>query len=334
MELDCAGEASGIMLATQGLIFRVADSVINKPKDRGITSIGQGCQGLFVDQCQFLSNEQSMPAQNRTTIALNVNANDAKIRNNRIVRFAHFAVIAGTGNIILGNHFFQGDSETLGVRKAGIIFSATNARTLMTGNYIDNAFIEWSNEHDAEPGFLSEFSFGGLTVTGNIFVSSNVAPWFRWFVITPRGSGHFINGLSITNNAFRTLNGNIDRVEMVDTTHATLDYTRFRNLVFEANTFNGISQITNSPVMVEHTQNTAADTWVVDAAAFLPFASRARNVQSIVAEGQITNASNVAQYVMPYVQVEQGAQNAQVHLRWPTPVKGLMHVTLRCDNPV
>ena len=334
MELDCAGVSSGIMLATQGLIFRVADSVINKPKDRGITSIGEGCQGLFVDQCQFLSNEQAMPAQNRTTIAMNVNANDAKIRNNRIVRFAHFAVIAGTGNIILGNHFFQGDSETLGVRKAGIIFSATNARTLMTGNYIDNAFIEWSNEHDAEPGFLAEFSFGGLTVTGNIFVSSNVAPWFRWFVITPRGAGHFINGLSITNNAFRTLNGNIDRVEMVDTTHATLDYTRFRNLVFEANTFNGISQITNSPVMVEHTQNTAADTWVVDASAFLPFASRARNVQSMVAEGAITNASNVAQYVMPYVQVEQGAQNALVHLRWPTPVKGLMHVTLRCDNPV
>lgn len=86
---------------------------------------------------------------------------------------------------------------------------------------------------------------------------------------------------------------------MVDTTHSTLDYSRFRNLVFEANTFNGVNQITVSPVMVEHTQNTAADTWVVDAAAFLPFASRARNVQSLVAEGQITNASKVAQYVMP-----------------------------------
>lgn len=334
LELDCAGHASGIMLATQGLIFRIADSVVNKPKDRGITSIGEGCQGLFVDQCQFLSNEQSLPAQSRTSIAINVNANDAKIRNNRIVRFAHFAVIAGTGNIILGNHFFQGDTETLGVRKAGIIFSATNTRTLMTGNYIDNAFIEWSNEHDAEPAFLSEFSFGGLTVTGNIFVASNVAPWFRWFVITPRGAGHFVNGLSITNNAFRTINGNIDRVEMADTTHALLDYTRFRNVAFEANTFNGIDQITSSPVMVEHTQNTASDTWVVDASAFLPFASRARNVQSFVAEGQITNASNVAQYAMPYVQVEQGAQNSQIHLRWPTAVKGLMHVTLRCDNPV
>jgi hypothetical protein len=334
MELDCAGVSSGVMLAKQGLTFRVADSVVNKPKDRGITSIGEGCQGIFIDQCQFLSNEQPLPAQNRTTIAMNVNANDAKIRNNRAVRFAHFAVIAGTGNILLGNHFFQGDDETAGVRRAGIIFTSTNLKTLMTGNYVDNSFIEWSNEHDADPAFLSEFSFGGLTLTGNIFTVNDVAPWFRFFVITPRGAGHFINGLSITDNAFRTINTTIDRVEMVDTTHATLDYARFRNLVFDANTFNGVTQLTTSPVMVEHTQNTAADTWVVDASAFLPFASRARNVQSLVAEGAITTATNVPQYVMPYVQVEQGAQNAFVHLRWPTPVKGLMHVTLRCDNPV
>ena len=263
-----------------------------------------------------------------------MNANDAKIRNNRIVRFAHFAVICGTGNILLGNHFFQGDGETAGIRRAGIVFTATNLRTLMTGNYIDNCFIEWSNEHDADPAFVSELSYGGLTMTGNIFTASNVAAWFRWLVITPRGAGHFVNGLSISNNAFRTLNGNIDRMEMVDTTYATLDYTRFRNLVFEANTYNGVNQSTVSPVMVEHTQNTAADTWAVDASAFLPFASRARNVQSLVAEGQITNASNAAQYVMPYVQVEQGAQNALVNLRWPTPVKGVMQVTVRCDNPV
>ena len=119
---------------------------------------------------------------------------------------------------------------------------------------------------------------------------------------------------------------------MVDTTVAGLDYTRFRNITFDANTYNGVSQLTVSPVMIEHSQNTAADTWVVDATAYLPFASRSRNVQSLVAEGPITNASNVAQYVMPYVQVEQGAQNKLVNLRWPTPVKGLMQVTVRCDN--
>ena len=334
IELDCAGIASAIMLARQGVNFRIGDSVIGKPKDRGITSIGEGCASLSVEQCEFLSNEFSLPAQNRTTIAMNVNANDAKIRNNRVVRFAHFAVICGTGNLLIGNHFFQGDSETAGVRRAGIIFTSSNVKSLMTGNYIDNSFIEWSNEHDAEPSFLNEFSFGGLTLTGNIFTVNDVAPWFRWLVITPRGPGHFINGLSVSNNVFRTLNGTIDRVEAADNTFAALDTARFRNVIFDANTYNGVAQITASPVMVEHTQNTAADTWVVDASAFLPFASRARNVQSLVVEGAVINASNVAQYVMPYVQVEQGVQSTLVHLRWPTPVKGLVHATVRCDNPI
>ncbi|MBC7676165.1 MAG: hypothetical protein H7173_08975 [Rhodoferax sp.] len=334
MEFDCAGIASAILLAKQGTTFRIGDTIIDQPKDRGITSIGDACASISVEQCEFRSNEFSLPAQNRTTIAMNINGNDAKIRNNRVVRFAHFAVIGGTGNILIGNHFFQGDGETAGVRRAGIIFTSSNVKSLMTGNYIDNSFIEWSNEHDAEPAFLSEFSFGGLTLSGNVFTVNDVAPWFRFLVITPRGSGHFVNGLSVSNNVFRVLNGTIDRVEMVDTTFATLDYTRFRNIAFDANTYNGVTQMTVSPVMVEHTQNTAADTWVVDASAYLPFASRARNVQSLVAEGPVTNTSNAAQYVMPYVQVEQGAQNALVNLRWPTPVKGLMQVTIRCDNPV
>lgn len=334
MEFDCAGLASGILLAKQGTTFRLGDTIIDKPKDRGMTSIGEGCASLSVEQCEFRSNEFSLAAQNRTTIAMNVNANDVKLRNNRVVRFAHFAVISGSGHILIGNHFFQGDGETAGVRRAGIIFTSPNVKSLMTGNYIDNSFIELTNEHDAEPAFLNEFSFGGLTLTGNVFTVNDVAPWFRWLVITPRGSGHFVQGLSVTNNVFRTLNGTIDRVESVDTTYATLDYTRFRNVIFEANSFNGVDQLSVSPVMIEHTQNTAADTWVVDGSAYLPFASRSRNVQSLVAEGAITNASNVAQYVMPYVQVEQGTQNRLVNLRWPTPVKGLMQVTLRCDNPV
>ena len=71
------------MLAKNGLTFRVADCVFTGPKDRGITSIGLGCAGMIVDQCQFLSNEQAIAAQNRSTIALNVNGNDAKLRRAR-----------------------------------------------------------------------------------------------------------------------------------------------------------------------------------------------------------------------------------------------------------
>ncbi|MGC5198666.1 hypothetical protein, partial [Aphanothece microscopica] len=143
----------------------------------------------------------------------------------------------------------------------------------------------------------------------------------------------FINGFSMCDNVFRTVNTNIDRIEGVDATQAGLDFARFRNIVVEANTFNGITQITQSPVTVEHAQNTASNTWVINAAAFLPFGSRARNVQSIVAEGAITTAGGAAVGEMPWVQVEQGAGGTLAHLRWSQALRGQVKVTLRCDNP-
>ena len=333
-EFLCNSAASAIMLATSGETFRVADCLINKPKDRGITSTGYGCQDLMVDQCQFFSSEQALAAQNRTTIAFNINANDAKIRNNRASRFAHFGVMAGTGHIILGNHFFGGDEDAAGIRRAGLVLTTPNLKSFITGNYIDNHFIELSNEHDDQPGFSAEFSFGGLTLTGNIFVAMNMAPWFRWIVITPRGAGHFVNGLTVTSNVFRAVNGTVDRVDLVDETYAALDYNSFRNVIFEHNSFNAIAQETASPLLVEHVQNTAADTWVVDGSAYLPFAARARNVMSVVAEGPITNAANVTQWVTNHVLVEQGPSDNQIQVKWPSAVKGKVQVVLRCDNPL
>ncbi|WP_045386968.1 glycosyl hydrolase family 28-related protein [Falsirhodobacter sp. alg1] len=332
MEIQCNGLASAIMLPTAGTVFRIAQSVINAPLDRAITSIGTGCQGLMVDETQLLSNEQDIKAADRTTIALNVNSNDVKLRDNRIVRFAHFAVMNGSGHMFIGNHFFQGDGETAGSRRAGIVLTELNVKTLITGNYIDNCFIEWSNEHDPTPKFDTDFSYGGLTVTGNIFMASGAGTFFRWFVITPRGSGHFVNGLSVVGNAFRTVNCTVDRVDMVDETYASLDYSRFRNTVFESNTFNGITQSTFSPVMLEQVQNTASATWTLDAGDYLPFGAWARNVQSVVIEGAVTDAKNAVQAPSPWVEVERGSNKTQVNLRWMTAVKGVAQVTVRCDN--
>ena len=333
LDLNCNGLCSGVMLPRIGLTLRIGDCVFNRPKDRGITSIGSGCQGLIVDGCQFWSNEQPMLAQDRTTIALNVNANDTKIRSNRVVRFAHFMVANGGGHLISGNHFFQGDTAAAGIRRAGLIITQTNPRLTFTGNYVDNCFIEWSNEHDANPSFTTGFSHGNMAIVANHFFASDVAPWFRWIVIAPKGSGHFIQGLSVSDNTFRTVNGFVDRVEAVDSTNGTLDFGRFRNVNFGSNAFNGVSQIVMNPLTILHTQNTESATWVVDAGAFMPFGARVRNTQSLVADGAITNASNVAQYVMPYVQNEQGSSRNLAHLRWPTAVKGKMLATIRCDNP-
>lgn len=334
VELVCNGQASGIMLARGGLIFQVENCIFNRPRDRGITSIGTGCSGLFVDRCQFWSNEQAIPAQNRTTIALNVNGSDAKIRDNRVVRFAHFAVVAGTGYMFIGNHFFQGDDYSVGTRRAGIVFTATHARSLVTGNYVDNCFLEWSNEHDASPSFDTGYSFSGLTIGNNIFMATGVGTSFRWLVLTPRGGGHFLNGVSISDNAFRSVGVTIDRVDGVDTTFAGLDYGRFRNVTMQGNTFHGVTQAAVNPLVMEHVQNTAADTWVVDTGGYLPFGARARNVTALMPEEAVTNANSAAQFVLPYSQVEQGTAQRAVNLRWPTAVKGRVNITICCDNPM
>jgi hypothetical protein len=333
IEFQCNGVASGIMLAPAGETFNMRDCYVSRPRDRGITSIGTGCQDLLVDRCHFNSNEMALRAQDRTSIAINVNANDTKIRDNRIVRFRHFAVMKGNGHLLVGNHWFQGDEEASGVRLAGLVLAETNVATTITGNYIDNSFIEWTNEYEADPDFGVQYSFGGLTITGNIFLAINVAPWFSWLVVKPYGNGHFIQGLNVTSNVFKCINGNVDRVEKVDTTYAGLDYSRMRNITFEANTFNAVTQTTVNPVMVQHDQTGTAGAWQVDASGYLPFGGWARNVEAIVAEGMITGPAGERRTDMPYAGVEQGATKQLVTVNWATVSKGRVHVKVRMDNP-
>jgi hypothetical protein len=300
VEFLCDGTASGIMLAKEGLTFHLRDCFINKPRDRGLTSSGGGCQGMMIDRCQIVSNEQNLPVEDRTTVGFNANANDVKIRDNRAVRFKHFAVLTGTGNLITGNHWFHGDNTGLGVRKAGIVFTTPNCKSVVTGNYIDNNFIEWTNEHDATPELGAQYSFGGLTITGNIFTAADVAPWFTWIVVKPYGSGHYIHGFSVTGNVFRAIGGSVDRVESVDTAFADLDHGRARTIVFAANTFTAVNNIAVNPVSVVHAQATAAQTWVVEAAPYLPFGGRARNVEAVCPDGKLTDANGVAVFELPY----------------------------------
>lgn len=334
VEFNCLGLASGVNMASSGSVFRFDNCTFNRPKDRGITSTGTGCQGMYVDYCQFLSNEQALAAQDRTTIAMNVQANDVKIRNNRIVRFRHFAVMNGTSHMIYNNHFFQGDDQTAGVRLAGLIFTQTNVATVMQGNYVDNCFIEWGNEHDPMPEFNNEFSFGGLNLIGNIFIASDVSAAFRWLVVKPYGPGHFLNGFSMVNNTFRVFNAVVGRVEKVDSTFSSLDFARSRDVRVEGNTFNQVSQSISNPIVALHSQNTAAETWTVDASAFIPFGGRIRMVEAVQPEGNLQTAANANRYISATAFPGQGPEANRVQLRWGEAVKGRAVVTMRMDVPV
>jgi hypothetical protein len=334
IEFQCGGLGSGIMLCASGETFQVRDCFVTRPKDRGITSIGRGCQDLQIDRCHFVSDEQSVPAGQRVSIGFNVNANDTKIRNNRFQRFRHTAVMNGTGHLIVGNHWFQGDGIPDSTRLAGIVFTQENINSVVTGNYVDNCFFEWTNEHDSNPDFSNEYSFGGATFTSNIFVASNAPSWFSWIVIKPYGVGHFIQGLSVTGNTFNTFSGIVDRIDKIDDSIAPLDRSRARNILFEGNTFNGVTFLTINPVVLEFNQASNAQTWTLNVADYLPFDGFARTVSSVIAKGDILNASNATTFAFPSVATNVGANQDLVQLKWPETCRGKVVVTARCDNPV
>jgi hypothetical protein len=332
IEFQCNNRCSGVMLAITGSTFHLRDCFISRPADRGITSIGGGCQGMFIDRCQFLSSEDALTVPNRKTIGFNVNANDIKLRDNRATRFRHFGLIAGQNNIITGNHFFQGDGVANGVRSAGLILATTNTSSVVANNYVDNCFIEWTNEYDATPAFTGGFSFSSLSITDNVFLCGEVAPWFSYIVIKPHGAGHFLNGLSIMGNRFRSINGTIDRVERVDTTFSDLDFSNTKNVMMNANSFNNVSAQTASPALIDFSQNSEDDTWSIDASDHLPFGGELLGVDAVQPLDALRNAANIRQYALPHADLRQGTNRNTIRLVWPQPVRGRVAVTVRVDG--
>ncbi|MBI6628584.1 glycosyl hydrolase family 28-related protein [Pontibaca salina] len=331
VEVQCNSLCSGIRLAPSGQTFSLRDCFISRPMDRGLTSIGAGCQGMLIDRCQFLSAEEPLDVEDRKTIALNANANDVKLRNNRATRFKHFAMLAGDNSMVIGNHFFQGDSVANGVRTAGLVIAGTYTCATITGNYVDNCFIEWTNEHDPSPAFIDGFSFSSMSITDNIFLASAVAPWFSYIVVKPYGAGHFLNGVTVNGNNFRAINGTIDRAERVDTSFAELNFSRIRDVTYTGNAYHGVDKKAASPLRLRYLQGTAAQNWVIDTDGELPFLGRARAVDAVVALGEIFNEQSAVKHAMPYARPEEGSDKSQVILTWDEATHGEVSVTVRVD---
>lgn len=334
LEMQCKGIASAVNLPVTGQIVTIRDCTFNRPKDKGITSIGTGCQGMLVDNCNFMSAEMANPSQSRVSVAINTNTHDVKLRSNVAQRFGIFAVLGGSYNIVTGNHFYQGDDQQNAVRQAGLVLTSTNPVSTIADNYVDNCFIEITNEHDPAPDFNAEYTFGSVSITGNIFLVSNVISSFRWIIVKPYGPGHYVSGMVVTGNLFRTVSANPTRVDGVDTTYADLDYSRFRNLIWRDNTYNGVSIGTESPMVLRHDQGTAATSWTVSTGGKLPFGGWARTVSSLVMEGQANGPANEVRTSMPYVVTQQGTNGDQVRLTWPSTTRGRVVLTIRVDNPL
>ncbi|GHA50983.1 hypothetical protein GCM10008927_15310 [Amylibacter ulvae] len=333
IDFRCNQNASAILLPRDGKIFHVKDCFITSPKHRGITSAGNGCSGIMIDRCQFLSWEQNEAVADRVTIGFNVNANDAKIRDNRATRFMHFGVISGTGNIISGNHFFQGDNQGTSDRTAGMVFATKGFKSTFTGNYVDNCYLSWTNEHSPKPDDDGT-SFGQLSVTGNVFTGSGTETWFSYIRVKPYGTGQYISGLSVTGNTFKQFGPvDIDRVEQVTTTFAQLDGSKTKNLIFADNQFARVNYVTQSPVNIEVSRSSNGAVWSADLGDYLPFGLPARHVTAVVPEGPVLGSSG-AVYTMPYALTELGSNKSQISLNWSQAVHGKVRCEVRCDDPI
>ncbi|MEM6758596.1 MAG: glycosyl hydrolase family 28-related protein [Pseudomonadota bacterium] len=332
VEFQCNGLCSGVLLAPAGPVNQFQDCFFTRAKDRGITSHGDGCQGMKISRCQFLSSQDALSVPDRTVIGLNVNANDVKLKNCRSTRHKHWAVLGGQNHLISGNHFFQGDEVSGGVRTAGVVLATNFASVMVTGNYVDNCFIEWTNERDATPDFTGGFSFASLTVADNVFLAGNLAPWFSFIVVKPHGTGHFLNGVNIAGNRFRVINGSITRADRVDTSFSDLDHGRHKDVFFEGNSFHNISEQAHNPLIIDHTQNSNASTWTIGTDNKLPFDGYCRFIDAVVLTGDIRNAGNVKEYRNPVARGRVGANEDQFSLEWGTPVRGPVRATVRIDS--
>lgn len=332
LEFQCQELASGLALAPLGAVNVVRNCVFNRPGHRGITSIGDGCQGLLVDLCQFISHEGGAQVQDRQSIAINVNANDVKIRSCRASQFRHFVVMSGAHNTIMGNHFFQGGASNNGGRTAGVVLTLRACNTQITGNYIDNCHIEWTNEREPEPDFSGGFGFAGLSITNNVMLASDCAAWFGFVIVKPYGTGHYVNGLNVSGNTFRCVGTSINRVDRVDTSFAPLALDKMRHVSFAGNTFHNIEYGAKNPLRVDHAQNSHAQVWEVETDNRLPFNGQALGCEGLVTTSRPRDADGVTKYHMPYTQSEQGPAGDRVNVVWPEPMRGDVTLTVRMDK--
>ena len=330
VEIACSGRCSGILLPLSGTGFGIKDCTLSRVLHRGVTSPGQGCEGLLVDRSQFWSDDAQRVVTARTSIGLNINSDGAKLRDSIGHGFLHFAVIGGTASSLRGNQISQGDAVADGVRSAGVVLTEPLSFAVLSGNSFTDCTLEWSNENRPDAAQAGA-DFEALSVTDNLFLARSAASWTSFVVIKPIGAGRGLAEVSIIGNMFRATNGTLERVDRVDESLGSFDAGAFRNVIVQSNGHVGIETASQNPLRFDHAENSEAKTWLVDTEARLPFGARARGVDAIAAKGAITDAAEEETHDMPYLRTEVGVDGRGVHVVWATPVKGVVAMTVRGD---
>lgn len=331
LTLACDGVASGIMLATQGRGFTLRNCQINDPKDRGLTSAGTGCVGMTIRG----SNIRGDADQNNRheTIGFNANGNYLRVHDSGFSHLTQFAVIAGAAGAITGNEWTNGHHVERSRPQGGLILTKPLSATVVTANSFMNAALIWTSEHANAQHGEQPSTFGGLTITGNSFTTNALAHWITFLQVAPHGEAHVLDGMSVVGNVFRSVNGRINRVEMLDTRLGQLSLDHMKAVSFSANTFHGVRDPIANPANLVHDQRDLAACWTAETHPNLPFIGLAKWVESASPVGPITDADGRDHNEPLRCVPRQGADGRQVQFDWSKPVTGRVRYQVRMDDP-
>lgn len=273
-QLNCAGFCGGVQYALDGVSNWMVMNRFTQLKERGFVDYWRGSGGL-----NFAQNDLTFSAATQASAhGVVTTSNDFKFLGNRVTTCKHHQIHHGGGILINGNHWWGGDN-------AGLVMTGREYKSTVIGNYIDNNWIELSDE--AANLAAGEKYIGLINITGNHFTSNNApaASW-RFIKVAPHIVDRQLAEIDFTGNTLKDFaNGSIPfRIDGIDTTNGTIDHTVRKRVFFANNGFKGIGHITADPhtqiVVIEDGDDD--DTFDADFDNMLPFEGRAQQCTAFV----------------------------------------------------
>lgn len=286
LHINCQSNGSAYMSSMDEDIVEFKNCRFVNPETFAICQYNAG-GGMVVDGCDFIASDSDTPPASRTRIACVMNG-DCRINNNRTAYFRHAFVIDGGATQFLCNHPFAGTTDATD-HLPNVIYQRSGNHVI-TGNYIDNGWIEFTNEEFAG---VAAAEVGGGIISGNRFVTRALAATEAFIVIAPYRANSVLAHMTIVGNGFKPLTSGgsvpLTAATKIDTTNGTIDATTVVDVFMSNNTFEQVGK-QEEPAMVKVNFNSGNQA-VVSFANKFPFNLAPREALGIVYKGANTIGS-------------------------------------------
>ncbi|WP_299917349.1 glycosyl hydrolase family 28-related protein [uncultured Roseobacter sp.] len=164
VEFQCEAHANGVLLAASGRNFQMKDCAIGEPRERGLTSPGQGCSNLVLDRTDIVTRR----GRGRKITGFNVNADGARVQNCTGYGAQPWGVFHGSKVIVTGNRIAQ----PAGIAKSGtgLLLTRPDVSGVVQGNHFENCHVRQI------PGDAVHYA-SALAVSGNTVSARGNDDW-------------------------------------------------------------------------------------------------------------------------------------------------------------